>query len=165
MQKENNKKISLAVLGIIVLIGVFYGGIAYGKNQSSTGGVNGFGVNMQNRTGQSGMGNRNNRMNGGGFTTGEIISKDDKSITVKITNGDRNSPDINGSTTTNTNATGSKIIFLSTNTEVAKTVSGNVNDLTTGTQVLVSGTSNPDGSITAKSIQIRPQVKQNIPTQ
>jgi hypothetical protein len=145
----NKKIISYVVVGIIVLVGVFYGGMSYGKIKVPALNANGFGNNMQNRTGQFGMNIRNGR--GGGFVAGEIISKDDKSITVQIMNNDP--------TLANGNQSGSKIIFLGADTTVTKTVSGVLGDLVNGTQVSIIGTTNPDGSITAKSIQIRPKMK------
>lgn len=140
----NNKKIGLVIMGIIILIGVFYGGMVYGKNQTPTRGTQIFDPNNMPNGMPSGMpnGETRNTRNGaglGGLTSGEIISKDDKGITIKLQNG------------------GSKIIFLGTTTTVAKTATGSVTDLTVGTQVFVTGTTNTDGSITAQSVQIRPQ--------
>ncbi|MCX6751853.1 MAG: DUF5666 domain-containing protein [Candidatus Nomurabacteria bacterium] len=152
-----NKKIIFVVVGIIVLAGVFYGGMTYGKSQTSTQNLNGFSANMQNRTGQFGANGRTGgNRGGGGFVGGEIISKDDKSITVKIMNNDP--------TATNT-ISGSKIIFFDTSTTVSKTATGSLTDLAVGTQVSVQGTTNSDGSVTAKTIQIRPLVRPTIPTQ
>lgn len=155
---HKNKKIILGIVGIIVLVGVFYGGISYGKNSTATAlNTNGAG---ENRTGQFGgaMNNRGSRTSGSGFVSGKIISKDANSITLEILSGD---PTLNGAT----NPSGSKIIFVDTSTTVSKMATGSLNDLTTGTQVSVTGTTNPDGSVTAKSVQIRPQTRQNTPAQ
>jgi hypothetical protein len=141
---NKNKKIGLGIVGVIVLIGVFYGGMIYGKSQIPTRGAQAFDPNnmpsgMPSGIPNAGINNVKNRAGFGGITSGEIISKDDKGITIKLQDG------------------GSKIIFLSTTTTVAKTATGSITDLTVGTQVFVTGTTNTDGSITAQTVQIRPQ--------
>ena len=44
-----------------------------------------------------------------------------------------------------------------------KSTTGVVSDLTTGENLMVNGTVNADGSITAQTIQIRPQIPTNPP--
>jgi len=96
------------------------------------------------RTGRSGAQN-------GGFASGEIISKDDKSITVKTLAPNQNA---------NSSGQGStKIIFYSNSTEIGKSVSGAAADLEIGKTVTINGSANSDGSITAQSIQIRPEIQ------
>lgn len=143
----------IAVL-IIVGAGAFYGGMKYAENKSSTGDPENNFRNFQNlsseerqqRLNQTGGSERmgNGRI-GANFANGEIISKNDKSITVKLRDG------------------GSKIVFYSNGTEVGKFVSGTVNDLEVGKTVMVNGKANSDGSMTAQSIQMRPAGESAVP--
>ena len=136
----NNKNIIIVVIIVALILGAggFYGGMIYGKSKNSRSTVGQFGSG-QRQNGQ-GAGMTVRRGSGGaGFVNGEIIGKDDKSITVKSADG------------------GSKIIFLSASTQVTKSASGTISDLVDNTQVMINGTTNPDGSITAGFIQIRPQ--------
>ena len=48
----------------------------------------------------------------------------------------------------------SKIALCSSSTIVKKSTPGSLDDITTGTQVRITGKANPDGSITAKNILI-----------
>jgi hypothetical protein len=84
---------------------------------------------------QQGMGGRMMR---GGFTAGEILTKDATSLTVK-------GPD--GST---------KIVLYSPSTTVSKSAAGTIDDVAVGTNVVVTGKVNSDQSVTAENIQIRP---------
>ncbi|HAS80537.1 MAG: hypothetical protein UR25_C0001G0143 [Candidatus Nomurabacteria bacterium GW2011_GWE1_32_28] len=134
---QNKRTIIYMVISVVVIIGVFYVGTFYGKSQTSALVSSRFGSNMQDRTGQPGIIGGNNRIVGGGFSVGEIISKDDKSVTVKLVDG------------------GSRIIFFSASTDIIKTTIGSMDDLAIGTEISTTGTTNSDGSVTAKSIQIR----------
>jgi len=139
------KKIISIVLVIIVAGalagGAFYGGMKYGENKTTQG----ISQERQQRFQQMGasaagaMGGRSGNQAGNNFVTGEIISKDDKSITVKLRDG------------------GSKIIFFSDTTEVDKFTMGSSSDFELGKTVLVTGKTNQDGSITAQSVQLRPE--------
>lgn len=142
----NKTIITIAVI-IIVGAGSFYAGIKYNQSRplgaagdASTGDQSGF----QQRQNQ---GRRGDRANNGGFSGGEIIAKDEKSITIKLR--DNRTPD-------GQQAGGSKIIFLSDSTQVMKSVAGSLKDLSLGQNVTAMGSPNPDGSITAQTIQIRP---------
>jgi ribosomal protein L21E len=138
------KILPIIILAVIVGIGSFYGGMKYGQSTSSVNrrgmanftpgqqmGANGNSSTTRNRTNPS----------AGGFINGEIISKDDKSITVKLNDG------------------GSKIIFISDATQIMKSTQGSLKDLSTGDQVMITGSANSDGSLTAQSVQIRPAQK------
>ncbi|TSC77055.1 MAG: hypothetical protein G01um101431_238 [Parcubacteria group bacterium Gr01-1014_31] len=74
----------------------------------------------------------------GGGAAGEIIAKDETSITVKLRDG------------------GTVIVFYGGATSVGKVVDGNSTDLEVGKTVVVTGRAGQDGSITADSIQLRP---------
>lgn len=132
------------IVVIIVAGASFYGGMEFQKSQ-----IKNFKVGAGDRMQQfqqggpnaSGMGAGKN--NGGGFIMGDIISKDDKSITLKDRNG------------------GSKIIFFSETTEISKFAQGSAGDLVVGQSVTVVGKTNSDGSVIAQTIQQRP----NMPTQ
>jgi len=150
-----NKFITIGVAAVIVVGGgAFYGGMKYAEGRSPRGQfsradiqnlspeerqqrLQGLGANAGAgfRMGMGGgTGNR------GGFVVGEIISKDDKSVTVKLNDG------------------GSKIIFTSDSTKVTKSAEGSLADVQVGTQILANGTPNQDGSITAKTIQLSPEL-------
>ncbi len=134
-------KTTKIIVGVVVAGLVFFGGYEYGLNkkggtlgQDFTGGAGRFG-------GNGAMGQRGNRA-GGGMTAGEILSKDATSITLKLRDG------------------GSKIVLVSTSTEVQKMAKGVLDDLSVGSSVSVNGSTNADGSVTAQSVQLRPNLPQ-----
>ena len=130
---------------VIICAGFFFAGMKYGEKKSavSLGRVNISGAGSsagQGNGGRNGNGfaRGNGARVGGGFIGGEILSKDDKTITVKLRDG------------------GSKIILFSDSTKIAKEADGSVSDLETGKMITVTGNANSDGTISAQSIQIRP---------
>lgn len=132
------KIVTWAVIGAIVIGGSsFYGGMKYAEGYA-TSGFRGGAFQRGAGTGRfGGIGAGAFAGGRGGFATGRILSKDNKSITVKLPDG------------------GSQIVFLATTTEVMKTASSTVSDLTVGDAVMVNGTPNSDGSMTARTIQLR----------
>lgn len=118
---------------IIVGVGAFYAGMFYGKSRVATGGA------TPGQFGQGGqlMGRGAGRQ-GGGFTAGQIVSASNGAITIQMQNGS------------------TQIVLVGTSTQILKSTAGTPSDLTSGTNVVVSGTPNSDGSLTAQSIQIRP---------
>lgn len=131
---SNNHKIIFGVIIVLVAGGAFYAGTKYASADRNNMRAN-FTRGMQTGGGAALSGQKGMRL--GGMIGGEILSKDDKSITIKTPNG------------------GSRLVFLSGTTEVSKSVTGTLEDLSVGAQVSVQGTDNSDGSVTAKSVQIR----------
>ena len=131
----NTKKIVSIILAVIVVGGgSFYAGTKY----NSQGGSASMGQ-ARYVGGALGAGGGRGTRAGGGFVNGDILSKDDRSITIQTRGG-------NG---------GSQIVFYSGSTAVLKSTQGAASDLAVGDTVTVTGTPNSDGSVTAQSIQIR----------
>lgn len=134
------------VIGVIVALVVvggasFYAGTSYAKSGTPARGqfnasfTTGAGGTFAGRAGMMGTATRA----GGGFTAGKIISSSNGSISIEQQNG-----------------SSTELVLLSPSTQILKQTSGSASDLTDGTEVVVTGTSNSDGSLTASSIQIRP---------
>ncbi|MBU6390371.1 hypothetical protein KGQ31_02390, partial [Patescibacteria group bacterium] len=94
------------------------------------------------RTFQRGSGSAN-RPGAGGVAAGDIIAEDNQSVTLRLRDGS------------------SLIVFYSPSTKVMKSTEGSMTDLVTGASIMIQGTQNSDGSITAQSIQVRPASQQN----
>lgn len=75
---------------------------------------------------------------GGGLLTGTVASKSATSITIDTRDGS------------------SHIVLISPDTSVSKSVAGSLDDVATGSTIIVSGTTNSDGSVSANLIQLRP---------
>lgn len=142
-----SKKQILIGVGIAIVFGAggFFGGMQYQKSKAPAG----FGnltaaqrAQFAQRAGAAGAtagaGRRGGSAGGaGGFAAGQILSKDDKSITISLMGG------------------GSKIVYFATSTQISKPAPVQPSDLATGQNVIVSGSANSDGSVTAQTIQIR----------
>ncbi len=70
---------------------------------------------------------------------GQIINADDKSITVKLQDGS------------------TKIVLIPSSAAILKTDSASISDLKKDETVVVFGTENSDGSITAQNVQLNPR--------
>ncbi|MDP3794101.1 MAG: DUF5666 domain-containing protein [Candidatus Uhrbacteria bacterium] len=135
-----NKLILPIIVALMVGGGSFYGGMQYAKSQTP----NQAQAFTDARRGR-GPGGGDQGRGGGGFTNGEIVSKDETGLTIKLRDG------------------GSKIILLASTTRVGKMTDGSLDDLAPGANVTVTGTANADGSITASQIQIRPKMMIQAP--
>lgn len=132
-----NKNKNIIITSVIVAIIAFYGGMKYGQSSAQTG---------QPRTGQfAGRNVAGGMRNAGGFTGGEVLSKDENSLTIKLRTG------------------GSMIVLYSSSTQIQKSAPGTISDVNVGEQVTIIGSSNADGSLTAQSIQIRPDMASSSP--
>ncbi|MDD4995522.1 MAG: hypothetical protein PHW53_03615 [Patescibacteria group bacterium] len=128
------KKYIIVILSILIILagaGGFFGGMKYAQSKRGQFGMGGDNARFAQARQNGGNLNRANMVNG------EIIKADETSITVKMADG------------------GSKIIYISETTEVAKTVDGVKSDLEVGKNVMINGTTNNDGSVAAQSVQIR----------
>jgi hypothetical protein len=139
---NNKHKMIVAAVVVVVGIGTFYGGMKYEMHKITAS----RGANFAGRTGGMGMMGQGGQFQGGmfaragqggGFVSGSILSKDDQSVTVKLQDGS------------------TKIIFFSDATKISKSAEAKASDLSVGTEVMVTGTANNDGSTTATTIQIR----------
>lgn len=123
------------IVALMVGGAAFFGGMQYQKTQAS-------GPMQGQFRGQNGGGPQGGIQGGSGNrqgmtpVSGEIISQDDTSITVKMQDGS------------------SKIVILSGDTNINKSSEGSKLDLKTGETVTAFGTTNSDGSITAQNVSI-----------
>jgi hypothetical protein len=148
---NNIKPVAVVIIAVVMGAAGFFGGVQYQlsklpKNPQGFRGM-GQGINVgpggagQRVNGQGGAGNQGVAGGQGmGFrpVVGDILSQDATSITLKLVDGS------------------SKIILISSTTPVAKTAEGSLSDLKVGDKIGVFGTTNPDGSVSAQSLQLNP---------
>ena len=128
------KKYSVHVIWAIFVIIALAGGFFWGK---ATAPAHGAGSYAGAASGTRGFAGARGGAAGGGFVSGTITANDGTSLTVQLANGN------------------SENVFYSSSTQVIKPSPASVTDLTSGTMVMIGGTTNPDGSVTAQSIQVR----------
>ena len=122
------------IITVLVLIlgsaGGFFVGMKYQQSKVPSGRLGNF---------RQGQGGQFQPRQGGRPVNGEIISADDKSITVKMQDGS------------------SKIILVSDQTSINKAGEGTKDDLKVGAKAAVFGQENSDGTLTAQNIQLNPR--------
>ncbi|MFA6602406.1 MAG: hypothetical protein WCT01_01250 [Candidatus Shapirobacteria bacterium] len=136
---KNNLIVSVV---IALLIGAG-GGYLIGKNQANPSRAN---MGAAFREGRLGIGENfagQNRNIGFRPITGEIISMDDTSFTVKTDDGS------------------SKIVLVNDKTSYSQTSEVEKDSLKVGEKIGAFGTTNQDGSVSAQNIQINPQFRIN----
>ena len=142
-------KNTIIIVSIVLIIGAalggFFGGMQYQKSQRAQIAGRFGGANGQGFAGRFGGGSGNN------FTPvrGQVLSMDNNSITVKQADGT------------------TKIVVLSSNTTFVESQKTSESNLKTGNNVMVLGTTNSDGSVTATNVSINPELfrPNRIPTQ
>lgn len=145
--KQIAEKTSTATIAIVVIVGAlgFFGGMkfeAYKTTKNRPFMMGQFQGQKMPGSGQFGAGRTGNRMMAGARpVSGEILSADEKSITVKMMDGS------------------SKIVILSEKTSINKAAEATKSDLTAGSRVNAFGTENTDGSVTATNIQLNPMLR------
>ena len=138
MKNIKNTNLILAVVLIILAAGAgFVGGMQYQKNQIPSFGSGQFG----SRAAGGAFAGRSGNAQGTRPVTGQIVSVDSNSMTVKMQDGS------------------TKIVILSSSTSINKAAQGSKSDLKVGVNVAAFGTANSDGSITAQSIQLNPTMR------
>lgn len=130
----NKHVITIIIVAVVFAGGGFFGGMKYNQAKAANQTSN---SSTQRQFGQNGGGRFARGINGANFVGGQILSKDNQSITLQLPNNN-----------------GSKIVFYSGSTNINKVASGTPDDLKTGENVVVSGTPNSDGSLTAQNITL-----------
>lgn len=124
----NNKIIIFSIVALLIGGGVgFFGGMQYQKNQLPTGNF---------RTGGNAGARRFGNGANGSVIRGQVISKDNNSITIKLQDGS------------------TKIVIVGSSAMIAKSTLGTADDIANGNNVTVFGTANSDGTVTAQNVQV-----------
>lgn len=128
-----NKQAFLFILVLVISLATgFYGGMVYQKRQTRSR-LDQFNIQRgQFPFGQNSRFNTSTRP-----VNGEIIRKDNDSLTIKLRDGS------------------TKIILLTSKTDISKSARAKVEDLKESQTVFIIGQENSDGSIIAETIQIR----------
>jgi hypothetical protein len=136
MKKKTNSLAITILVAVLVGAAAFYGGMQYEKTKASSASNAQFaGAGAQRGQGFiRGAGGGRNGMNRP--VTGEIVSQDASSITVKMQDGS------------------TKIVNLTDKTTINKSESAAKTDLKTGEQVTAFGAANSDGSVTAQMVSL-----------
>jgi Domain of unknown function (DUF5666) len=126
-----------ALVAIVALIGGYFWGRSTGTAAIAAGrsGYAGYAGALGSSTARRAGGAA---ATGAGLVSGQITAVGSSSLTVQLANGN------------------SDVVLYSSATPVTEPTAVPASTLTTGTNVMVVGTSNSDGSVSATSIQVRP---------
>lgn len=136
---KNTITVIAVVLIIVAAVGGFYAGMQFQKSQRNSQFAGRFG-------GGQGFGARAGGQNGNTVPVrGQILSMGNSTLTVKLYDGS------------------TKIVVLSGSTTFVQSTKASESDLKSGDTVMVIGSANSDGSVTASDVSINPQqFRQNI---
>jgi len=134
-------KTLIIIITIVLLVGggAFYGGMKYAESKNPRLSLDQRQQFLQGNNIEGNLQRGAGREAGSNSLTGEVIDKDEQSLTLKMPDG------------------GSRIVFFSGSTQISKTAEGSISDIDIGKQIMVSGDQNSDGSYTAKTIQLSPR--------
>lgn len=136
-----NNLITTIIIAVVVGVSAFYGGMQYQKSKRATFTPGQF----QNGLNRNGVQTRNG-FQGNRPVSGEVVSVDDNTITVKTQDGS------------------SKIVIYSDSTKVNKTSDGSVDDIKVGEQAMIIGTESSEGTVIAQNISIGGDVMRIMPS-
>lgn len=138
-----NTKQTVSILLLAVTIGGigFYGGSVYAKQKASSTKV--LGARNGAIMPSAGAGQRVGRQAGSGafgaMTTGKVLTKDATGLVIELQD------------------VGSKNVLFASSTQIMQMTTVSLDAVTEGAQVMISGSTNTDGSITASRIQLMPE--------
>jgi hypothetical protein len=122
------KNITILIIAILVAGGAgFFGGMQYQKGAK---------VAAPAGMARAGFTGTRTRATGTGLTSGQILAKTDNSLTIKSATG------------------GSEIVFLAPSSQIMQSSTTTIANLNVGESIMVTGATNSDGSITAKTVQV-----------
>ena len=140
---NNNPWVIAAIVAVVFGAGGYYAGTMH--SSSSVASASPSGASAGGFAGRGAGGGRFGGGAAGGFTAGTILSIGNGTMTIQL-----------AQSTSTSATTGTKIVLFDTNTTVSEMQSVPASTLTAGQSVVVSGSANADGSVTATSIQVRP---------
>jgi hypothetical protein len=141
-----NTRVLVPIICVLLGLGAgFFGGIEYKNYQANKARAN-FAAGGTTGSTERFTGTRSgtNGTTRGGAVMGSVLSMDDKSVTVKMSDGS------------------SKIVLFGDSTTYTNTIDATKSDLKVGVNVAIFGTSNSDGSVTATNVQINPKFQMNF---
>jgi hypothetical protein len=130
------KSVYVFILLAVVGAASFFGGMKFQESKRGQFQRIGSDGNMMQFRGPNGASGGTFNRQGYQPVGGEIIKKDDTSLTLKLEDGS------------------SKIIILGDSTKINKAEEVKKEDLKEGEKVVVFGTTNSDGSVTAQNVQV-----------